>query len=57
MSFSFARTLAGVDSLAELGLVLRTGRHMRVWIDTNRPATGTEPRHADDAIFIPPSCG
>lgn len=37
MNFGITRALAGVNSIAELGLVLRSGRHMRAWVDAGRP--------------------
>lgn len=43
MNFGITRALAGVDSWAELGLVLRAGRHMRAWIDAGRPVPVPHP--------------
>lgn len=36
MNFGITRALAGVDSFTELGLLLRSGRHIRAWIEGGR---------------------
>jgi hypothetical protein len=43
MNFGITRALAGVDSWAELGLVLRGGRHIRAWVDAGKPAPVPHP--------------
>jgi len=43
MNFGISRALAGVDSWTELGLLLRTGRHMRAWIEAGRPVPVPHP--------------
>ena len=39
MNFGITRALAGVDSFAELGILLRSGRHTRAWIEQGRPVS------------------
>jgi hypothetical protein len=38
MNFGITRALAGVDTFTELGLLMRSGRHLRAWIDNGKPA-------------------
>jgi len=37
MNFGITRALAGVDSWTDLGILLRSGRHLRKWTDAGRP--------------------
>jgi hypothetical protein len=43
MNFGITRALAGVGSWSEVGRMLRSGRHMRVWLEQGRPVPVPHP--------------
>jgi hypothetical protein len=52
MNLGITRALAGVDSFTELGLLLRSGRHTRAWIDQGRPAPVPHPVKVRNILAI-----
>ena len=52
MNFGITRALAGVDSWTELGILLRSGRHLRAWVDKGKPAPVPHPVKVRNILAI-----
>ena len=52
MSFSTVRSLAGIDTWNDLGIMARNGRRMRAWIEAGRPVPVPHPVKVRNIIAV-----